>query len=449
MTNLNSHSPNVRQLSVDILNQVENHGAYADDLLEKTFSQQRLQQNDRALLVELVNGTLRQRGHLDWILAQLYHGGLRTMPAKLKQILRLSIYQIKFLDKVPEYAAVSEGVQLAKKSGGVAWGRLANGLLRNYLRKRNQTTFPLLAQDKVVAISTFHSHPEWLVERWLGRYGESNTLKYCEYNNRRPTLALRVNSGKNGRQALAEKLKAMGIEVQLSSYLSDFLRVQKPKDLMNTQIFRDGHFAIQDESTALPSILLDPMEGDRIIDMCAAPGGKTCHIARLANDRAMVFAVDISGSRLRRLSENAARLGLHSIELIESDATKISLPNVNKILLDAPCSGLGVLSKRSDLRWRRQPEDINKIQEVQRRLLRKAAELLAPGGVLIYSTCTLEPEETELLIEDFLRQHVDCEIDAAFCPSISGIESDGGFWRTLPFLHDMDGSFSVRIIKHK
>ena len=442
-----SKTATVRELSLNILEKTFKNGAYADDLVEKTFRAHALDARDRALLTELVNGTLRWHGRLQWLLRSFLKKDLSASPLRLRLILELALYQLEFTDKIPGYAAVNESVELAKRSGGAGWARLVNGVLRNYLRRGKVD--PASISDPVEALAVQESHPEWLVRRWVARYGLEDTRRLCQHNNRRPHVTLRVNRRKTTVAELRAALQEAGIETEPSTYFEDFLKVRNAQGLTDTRAFKDGWFAIQDESTALPVRLLAPEEGETVLDLCAAPGGKSAYLAELQGDRGRVLAVDLSARRLSRVQENVRRLGLRSVQPLVADGTQLQVRPVDKILLDAPCSGLGVLAKRADLRWKRRPEDLARAAERQRALLAHAAQLLRPGGVLVYSTCTIEPEENEQVVEEFLRTHPDFAVDAWAPEGVDSALRDGPYWRTLPHVHGTDGTFAVRLEKRE
>ncbi len=438
-----------RYVAAGVLTEVFKRGVFADNTLATARKRHKLPQVEKALLSELVHGTLRWRGYLDWILKEFYRGDFSKCPVKLRVILEMSLFQLSIADKIPDYAAVSSGVDLAKRAGGDKWGKLVNAILRNYLRKRDDLVMPALENGPAdESISVRYSHPKWLVRRWLEQYGIENTVKYCEYNNRRPTLSLRVNTMLTTPDELAEDLRKIpGVEVVVSQNFGDFMRVTGLTDLNTCPLFRQGHFAIQDESTALASTLLAPEPEDTVLDMCAAPGGKTCHLAHLMQDSGRIIAADISESRLARVQENIDRLRLTSIETLVADSSDVALTGIDKILIDAPCSGLGVLGRRSDLRWHRQPADIENIRLRQWKILENAGRILRSGGFLVYSTCTLEPEETETLVEEFLDLHPEfCRLNRTSLTS-SNFDTDNGYYRSLPFLHQMDGGFVVKLKK--
>ncbi len=441
------NSLSARKTAVELLERISRNGQYSSEVIRNKLQKSGLSQKDKSLVLELVNGTLRWQGQLDWILTKYFHGNFKKSPDKLKRILEISLYQIRFLDKVPEYAAVSAGVEIAKEAGGQPWGKLVNAVLRNYQRGSKSIKLPKVEDDAISAISVQYSHPKWLVQRWLARYGIEKTIQFCKHNNSRPEITLRTNLRKITPAALLKELKTTGLEAEPSKYFSDFIKISKPQDLTELPSFQNGLFAIQDESTALATQLLNPQKGDTVLDMCAAPGGKACHIAQLIGDEGKVIAVDISANRLNLVRENTARLGLKSIQTLVGNATEIDLPRVAKILLDAPCSGLGVLSKRADLRWKRKPQDIFNIRKIQKKLLQSATRLLKKGGTLVYSTCTLEPEENEELIEAFLKEHVEFDLDSDCIDQT--FSTPEGYWSSVPHKHKMDGVFAVKLFKSK
>ncbi len=433
-------------MAVEALVLGQKPGNYIDSVIDSILNTSSLKSDDRALFVELVNGTLRWKGYLDWNLKRLFRGNFNKSPKMLKNILEVSLYQIIFTNKIPDYAAVSQGVDIAKKKGGAPWGRLVNAVLRNYLKNENDAKNPELEGDSSSAISIKYSHPEWMIQRWLKTYGVENTRKYCEYNNKRPVISIRVNTAKTSVDFIQKELSTAGYSVSASENFKDFLNVEKSREISKTSLFKSGLFTIQDDSTALPPILLAPQKGDTILDMCAAPGGKTCYLANLIEDEGTILAVDAQADRLALVKQNIERLGLKSVQPINADSRTVKFEKVDKILLDAPCSGLGVLARRSDLRWKRTYSDILNIQKVQLDLLINAGNLLTDGGVLVYSTCTLEKEETSDLINSFLNINPHFKNDTE-CILNKEFKNDDGFWRTLPFERNIDGSFSARLIK--
>ncbi|MFQ6113857.1 MAG: 16S rRNA (cytosine(967)-C(5))-methyltransferase RsmB [bacterium] len=442
--------PSARQIAVNILEQVHKKGHHADALISDSFGKQTLKQEDKSLVLELVNGTLRWRGLLDWILTDYFQGDFKSCHARLKSILELSLYQLKFLNKIPEYAAVSQGVAIAKKHGGKAWGNLVNGVLRSYLREEKSLEFPSFEIDPVSALAVRYSHPRWMVQRWLNRFGLEEAKQLCQFNNRRPMISLRVNLQKTSVEALLKTFEKYGIRAELSEYFSDFIKISKPQDLTQLPPFNEGLFSVQDESTAIACLLLAPEKGETVLDLCAAPGGKAGYLAQLMEDTGIVLAVDSNPQRMNLVKQNTRRLRLRSVVPIIANGTVFSLGKpVDKVLLDAPCSGLGVLAKRADLRWKRQLQDIYELKKLQKSLIQNAGNLVRKGGVLVYSTCTIEPEENEEVVEDFLGEHKDFELDHDSNLLNKVFMNSRGYWTTLSHKCKMDGTFSARMVKVK
>lgn len=447
MIDLNKDHASARHISVTILDQVNRCGSYADDLLVQAFHNSSLKQVDKALVQELVYGTLRWRGQIDWVLQRFFHGSLKTCPGKLKAILEVSLYQLRFLDKIPKYAAVNEGVALAKTLGGNSWGRLVNGVLRNYLRELDSIQFPGVKQDPVNALVIRYSHPKWLVESWLKVFGLKATEALLNYDNRRPAISIRVDLKKAAREQVLSYFGQHGIQVEPSIYFHDFVKISRPHELSNLDWFREGVFTIQDESTAIASLALQPQKADRVLDLCAAPGGKTAHLASLADRSHPIIAVDANIRRLKLLQANLRRLRIDSVRPISADATTFACAPVDKILLDVPCSGLGVLAKRADLRWQRKPQDITRIRKIQEALLLNAAGLLKPNGILVYSTCTIGSAENDTVVQVFLSANPNFRFDPLDLEELTPFRVSDGLWQTFPPEHNMDGAFVARFRK--
>lgn len=444
---LNQNEHSVRCLAYEILTRVLSEGTHADQAFEQVLKKSHLPAKDVGLLTELVNGTLRWRGQLDWVIKSYYRGKWSGLPPALLRILELGLYQLMHLSKVPAYAAVSESVEIARREGGEQWSKLVNGILRSYLRTGAKLQFPGIAEQPVEAVAVNYSHPSWLVRRWIQKWGVEKTVRYCQYNNTRPTLTLRVNTLKSDAVSLAAQLRDAGFQVTRSPYFADFLKIAKGANLTKTDAFRKGLFAIQDESTALAVRVLQPEPGDVVWDMCAAPGGKTAHVAAAMQNSGIICATDVKLERLKLLQENRARLQLGCVHVILADARHMELRKVTKILLDAPCSGLGVLARRADLRWRKKEKDIRNISRIQTALLNRAASCLQKHGVLVYSTCTLESEETEEQVTKFLQQHSDFVLQPAQDPDLMPFSQPGGFYCALPFQHRIDGAFVARLVR--
>ena len=421
----------------------EGKTAFTENLLESALNRANLSPPDRGLCQELVYGVARWQGTLDWLIDRKTRPGPPKPP--LRDILRLGLYQIFWLDRIPNHAAVHETVELARHFRLTAQTGFVNAVLRGYLREADSTR-KLLDDLKQSQPHLGYSHPEWLVKRWFERWGPERTRLLLEWNNTPPSTCARVN---------LLKIDAANLLVQWRNENVDYDFVRRdwlPENLVFElkshppfaawPSFQQGRFYVQDPGTLLAVQMLDPKPGERILDVCAAPGGKLTYIAQLVRNEARVIAHDTSADRLRLLQENCSRLGVTCVQmapvtqsvdvnLAQSFAT---LSPFDRILLDAPCSNTGVMRRRVDLRWRIRPDEIDRLSKLQLQLLTQAATLLRPGGTLVYSTCSLEPEENERIVGGFLQTN----------PAFS-LHSD----RTLlPFVDSNDGAYVAKLIRH-
>ncbi|MCK4403618.1 MAG: 16S rRNA (cytosine(967)-C(5))-methyltransferase RsmB [candidate division Zixibacteria bacterium] len=442
-----TQSTNPREIAIKILHDVEVNDTFTHQSILSFSKNLYLSSLDRRFLRELVHGTIKMRRRLDFVLGLFLEKKLEGLTPMIRNILRMGVYQIDFLTKVPESAAVDESVKLAKKFGHKGTVALVNAVLRSYLRDKSQVSFPSWEKDKVENISLFYSFPSWVVEGWLGIFGEEQTIKLCQAFNKRPRLCCRMNSLKIDHKGLEEIFKREKIKFKPSKFLKGFYSIESKVDLDRFVPLQKGLIYFQDESAGFPVMLLDPQPGDYIVDLCAAPGGKSTFIAERMSDQGLVLAVDISAKKLNMVRENCQRLGVRSVALCCADAKDFSCHPVDKILIDAPCSALGTLGRNPDARWRKQKEDPSRLQKLQLEILSNAAELLKDGGILVYSTCTITPEENEQVIEKFLEQRKDFRVAEGSHFVDFGVVDQNGMVRTLPHVHKMDGSFACRLEK--
>ncbi len=437
---------NVRGLAAGIIRDADSHNDFAAERLKKTLAEIEVSRKDRALLLELVNGTYRWRGKIDWILDRFCQKGLHSCPPPVQTILETAIYQLMFHDRIPQYAVLHEAVELCKQSVNVTWSRVVNAVLRTYLRERDSIKWPSLDEDPARAISVLYSHPSWLVGRWLRRYGTEKTIALCSANNKTPDISLRINRLAGARGEILEEIGAL-VEYVVSPFEKNFISISAGSDITEFAPLRRGHCSVQDPSAGLAVRLLDPHPGEVIVEIGAAPGGKSGYIAERSRNEAVIVSVDINKRRLRRVAENRLRLAATSLRPVVADGVRPPLRCADRVLVDVPCSGLGVLAKRADLRWRRTELDLANLVKLQKVLLTRAADLVTPGGVLVYSTCTIEPQENEEIVEDFLQHHERYELQRAdrFLPQ--ELTDDRGYAKTFPHIHGMDGSFSARMFR--
>jgi 16S rRNA (cytosine967-C5)-methyltransferase len=397
-----------------------------------------LAEADRRLTQELAYGVLRLRGRLDHLLDPLVRGGLGRLDEDVIDILRLGAYQLLELDRVPAYAAVSDAVELAKANAGRGAGSLTNAVLRRLNRDyADEHRYPERERDPVGYLATWGSHPRWLSERWLARWPLEEVERLVEYNNTRPALHLSVVDRPD---EAVRRLRAAGIQADPVPLVPTSLRIDS-SELMRALGLVPA--IVQDPGAAavLDYMALDP--GSRVVDLCAAPGGKAALLAARGQE---VLALDVAGPRLARVVETRIRLGLSRLHVVRADSTRPPLSGAEVLLLDAPCTGTGTLARHPDGRWRLQVGDLESQTGLQRRLLDAAARALAPGGLLVYATCSLEPEENEEQVEAFLNRHVEFGLEA---PGEDRLSSEflgaEGELRILPQRHGMDGAYAARL----
>ena len=444
---------NVRELACEILLQVDARKAYADILLDQTLRLHALSDLDRALLTELVYGTLRWRGKIDAELGRRLQRPLEKADGALRNLLRLAGYQLLFLEKIPDYAAVNEAVELAKLRRGAKAAGFVNGVLRSFLRDKKRESAPNPAARSVDEIAVEYSHPVWLVRRWIDELGLDAARDLMHANNQRAPLSLRVNLLRGSREELLQRFTAAGIQSATGGYSPQAVLVQPAGAVENLPGFSTGLFQVQGEASQLIGFLLAPMPGERVLDACAAPGGKTAHLAELMNDRGELIAIDRSAPGIEKIRRNLARLEIRSVRVMQADAGD-DLPGLepescDRILLDAPCSGLGTLRAHPEIKWQRTESDVQRLSRLQAKLLRRAALNLKPGGVMVYSTCTLSRAENERNIELFLTEHREFELEEAarYLPLQARHMVQGAFYQALPQRDGTDGFFAARLRK--
>lgn len=437
----------VRGTAVKVLNRVERTDAYLDKLLDAELRSGELPDVDKGLLTEIVHGVLRWQNKLDWVLNGFSHGNFAKSDINVKNALRVGLYQVLFLERIPHAAAVNEAVEFIKRIRGDKPAGLVNAVLRNIIRNMDGIRYPDQGQDKVQYLSVMGSHPHWMVKRWHSRFGPEETEKLLLANNERPMLSLRINKLKTEPGTFLRQLDLQSIPYQGSSHIDYFVKVKSFPRIGQNEMFRSGIFTIQDESAALPCILLGAKPGERVLDMCAAPGGKTTHIAELMKNEGEVIAIDKYEIKLSFIKAACERLGLKNVKLLVADSSVMEHEPVDRVLVDAPCSGLGVLTKKPDLKWKRDVSDVVKLAKLQGDLLDNAARFVKPGGVLVYSTCTTEPEENQEIVKNFLAKHPEFRLENAGDFVSHAVVNAEGFVETFPHKHGMDGSFAARMVK--
>ena len=482
---------NPRQIAFLALREVHRRGAFADVALDRTFRNSQLTDLDRRLVTELVYGSVRRMRAIDFIIDKLATKKSSQQPPELRTILHLGLYQLQYLNNIPPSAAVNTTVQLAKENGFSGLSSFVNGLLRQYIRltlveqasclsindsrqdacsTQEQTIndsrqdacstqeqnhhkiaiyeLPLkLPENLVQRLGILHSFPDWIVEMWIEQLGETETEQLCQWFNQSPTIDLRINPLKSTIAEIETAFKSQNISVSRIPHLPQALRLNGSSGaIQNLPGYSEGWWTIQDSSAQLVTHLLDPQPGETIIDVCAAPGGKTTHIAELIQDTGTIYACDKTANRLKRLKENTDRLQIKSIQIHTGDSRQFPefIDLADRVLLDAPCSGLGTLHRRADARWHHTPENIQAQSQLQSELLANAATFVKSGGVLVYATCTIHPLENEAVIRSFLANNPNWQIEP---PTIDlpVKPSPEGWVKVWPHRNQMDGFFMVRL----
>src|SRR5436309_3451556 len=379
-------------------------GAFVENLLETALARTSLTTADRHLCQELTYGIVRWQAALDWLIARKTEG--RAQKPKLRNLLRLGLYQIFWLDRIPNHAAVHETVELTKQSGLRSQSGFVNAILRGYLREF-ESTKQLLIELKSTQPHLGYSHPQWLVQRWEKRWGVEQAAELMARNNTPPKTFARVNTLKVDPARLLVQWRNEDVEYDFirRDWLEENLvfELKSHPPIARLPSFQQGLFYVQDPSTLLAVRELDPQPGETVLDLCAAPGGKLTYIAQLMRNEGRLIAHDLTPERLKLIEENCTRLGVTCVETVLPLALEQRKSLFDRILVDAPCSNTGVMRRRVDLRWRIRPEEIERLHAAQLQLLHQAAAMLKPGGRLIYSTCSLEPEENQNVVEDCLR----------------------------------------------
>lgn len=438
-----------RELALRVINEVNINGAYANIAFAKEINNQRLSEQERRFATELIYGTIKSMPTLDWILQKFVNRRLDKIAPVILNVLRMGVYQIFLLTKVPTSAACNEAVKLARKYGHKGTVGFVNGVLRSVARSIETIKYPNAQDDPVQYLALKYFHPEWLITRWLERFGFEECEKLCVINNQTPALVFRTNTLKTNRNELMERLKQEGVTCEPSKWTPEGIVCTEIPSLASLDSLREGLFQVQDESSMMVAHVLDPKPGEFVIDACGAPGGKSTHIAALMKNKGVVLSVDIHEHKLALIKENAKRLGINIIQPQLLDATNLHekyFKQADRVLVDAPCSGLGVLRRKPDSRWRKSVEMLDELPKLQTQILISASKCVKKGGVLVYSTCTTEPEENQYVIDSFLRSVNDFELDdvAKFLPALKGRSR---MVQLLPHVDGVDGFFIARMIK--
>ncbi|MDR5658320.1 16S rRNA (cytosine(967)-C(5))-methyltransferase RsmB [Serpentinicella sp. ANB-PHB4] len=439
---------NTREIALNIVYEIESKKAFSNLLINKKLKGKNATAIDRNFITEIVYGTLENLIYIDYIITQFSSVKINKINLWTLSILRLGIYQIMFLDKVPDFAAVNESVNLSKKYNKRTSGFI-NAILRNIIRNKENITLPDKKKDIEKYLMVKYSHPQWMVQRFLKYFDKDFTEELLKANNERPDLYIRVNTLKISIEECIGKLEGKGLKVTKCPLIKEAVIIRGINKIEEMEEYREGYIHIQDFGSMLVSKALEPKESDFIIDMCCAPGGKTTHIAQLMNNKGKILARDIYDHKLKLVEDNSSRLGVKIIHTQKFDGMKQDdtlIEKADKVLVDAPCSGLGIIRRKPEIKYRKTPDDINELMKMQFEILKNAAIYLKPGGELLYSTCTIDPNENDKVISKFLEQNKNFEIvdiESSLGLSYKGI----GTIQLYPNIHHTDGFFIAKLKK--
>jgi 16S rRNA (cytosine967-C5)-methyltransferase len=443
---------NSRDIILSILIDINSHGAYSNYCINKHLKD-RKNAKDENLIREIVYGVVENLLYIDYIISKSSKIKLKKIHPKVLEILRMGVYQIVFMDKIPDRAAVNEAVNLAKKYGHRGVSGFVNGVLRNISRNKEEL-ITINKVDDINYLSIKYSYPKWMIEKWVKEFGYNFTEKLCEGSNTKPKLNIRVNTLKIDRDRLIKKLGERGIIAHKTDYAKDGLILDNPMRVTETEEFQLGYFIIQDESSMLVSQIANPKENSLVLDLCSAPGGKSTHLGQLMNNKGKIISRDIYDHKLNLVKQNANRLGIDIIKTERFDATCLDENLVGKVdycIVDAPCSGLGIIRRRPEIKWNRKEEDIEQLKEIQIKILNNAKRYIKPGGIIIYSTCTIMKEENIDMVNSFLDENLECQLigfEDLLCSNKNIETSKKGYIQLFPHLHNIDGFFIAKIQKN-
>jgi len=439
---------NAREIALKTLLDIENGEAYSNLLLNSKLNNGELSDLDKAFVTKLVYGVITYKRTLDYIISKLSKVKIKKISTSILNILRMGLYQIYYLDKIPDSAVVNESVKLAKRYGHQASANFVNALLRNSTKIEKEEYF-IDIKNKQERFAIYYSYPDWIVDLYVDRYGLERTENILKANEEAIVDCIRVNTLKITRRELMEKLNEFDVK---EGRTEDIIYTNDIKKLISSAYFKEGLFTVQDEAPCLVGHIINPIEKEKILDICAAPGGKTTHLAQLSNDMADIMAFELHAHRCKLINDLCERLDIKSINVEQKDATIFDqnlVEQFDKIVVDVPCSGLGVIRRKPDIKWNTTIEDIENLKEIQYKILFNASRYLKYNGVLVYSTCTNNFEENEGIINKFLKENKEFEI-AKIDNIPENFQKDvynNGMLELFPDKNGCDGFFICKITK--
>ena len=441
---------NAREVAVNTVMQVLEEKAYSNIVLNRNLNESSLESKDKGLVTELVYGTIKYKYSIDKILKKYLDKNFDRIDKYILNILRVCIYQLRYLDKIPAFAAVNEGVELAKKKVSTGASKLVNGVLRNYIRNKNDKFYN---EDNIYEKLAFvYSYPQWMVKLFINQYGENIAENILKGLNNRPSVTVRVNSIKSEFDEVYDELVNLGYDIEEGCIVPEAIRINKGSSIESNKLFQEGKITVQDESAMLVATVMELKDNMTVLDLCSAPGGKTTHIGELMNNTGKVLAFDIYDHKLDLIKSNVDRLGLSNIEAQILDATEFRSEYENyadRVLIDVPCSGLGIIRKKPEIKYTKKEKELKEIQTIQRKILENASKYVKVGGNLLYSTCTINKDENEKNIRWFLKNHDNFKVKTINFGSAENLVYDElGCVTVLPNEY-MDGFFIANLYREK
>lgn len=442
---------NPRKLALDIIYDITYNGAYSNIAIEKAFKQSEVSEENKNLIRELVYGTIENDIYLNWVVQSYSKVKLKKISDQVLVLLKMSIYQLLFLDKIPDYSVCDEANKIALKIANIGAKKFVNGMLRTIIREKENLELKIEALKENAYqeyLSVYFSMPQWIVDRWIAQYGLRETELLLAHLQGKPKFCVRTNTLKIDRPALLKTLEEQGIEASPCQYAIDGIEVKNPVKMTDLEAFKKGYYIIQDESSMLVGQVLNPLADERILDVCSAPGGKTTHLAQKMKNSGQIIARDIYQHKIDLINHNCKRLGVKNVHAEVKDSLEVIEAEVgvyDKVLLDAPCSGMGIIKRKPEIKFNRQSEELKDIIELQKKLIESAYKHLKVGGIMVYSTCSIDKDEN---INQIMAYVSSGYFDLVAFDDLLAIEgAEKGYIQILPHTHQMDGFFIAKLVK--
>lgn len=438
---------NAREIAYKVLLDIEKNKNYSNMAINKHFKDVKLSNQDRGLATEIIYGVIENKYYIDYIIDKLSKVKTNKMEIYVKTLLRMGIYQIMFLNSISDYAAVNETVNLAKKKNSKVSGFI-NGILRNVIRQK-ETIGAIKVKDDIDYLAIKYSYDKWMIRNWMIHFGREFTEELLEANSQRPIIYLRTNTLKITRDELIEKLEKQNIKASKVNVVDEAIKVENLKDIENNPLYKEGLFTVQDISSMLVGKVMNPEENSLVLDVCSAPGGKTTHMATLMNNTGEVVSRDIYEHKLKLIKASCKRLNLTNVNVEEYDAMKIDKDSIGKfdyVLADVPCSGLGIIRRKPEIKYK-EKEEFRDLAPIQKKILENASKYVKKGGTLIYSTCTIQDSENIDVINEFLQKNKNFELAPINEVKVDLDNQKKGYMKIYPNVHEMDGFFISKLIR--